>query len=63
MQKYLLQKRSSSVDIFILNNFSAKKVAAPRSKCAKEFPILKKWLWYSEKITAARKLTSQKIKL
>ena len=46
MQKYLLQKKSSSVDIFILNNFSAKKVvAAPRSKCAKEFPILKKWLF------------------
>ena len=44
MRKYLLQKSSSSVDLFILNIFSAKKVAFPRSNCPKELPVLKKWL-------------------
>ena len=44
VQKYLLRQRSSSIDIFILSNFSAKKVAVPKSNCTKELPILKKWL-------------------
>ena len=44
MRKYLLRKSNSSVDIFILNIFSTKKVAFPQSNCPKELPILKKWL-------------------
>ena len=44
VQTYLLRKSSSSVDIFILNNFSIKKVAAPKCNYPKEQPILKKWL-------------------
>ena len=44
VQNYLLRQRSSSVDIFILNSSSAKKVAVSKSNCPKELPILKKWL-------------------
>ena len=43
VQKYLLQKSSSSVYIFILNNSSTKKVAVPKSNCFKE-PAFKTWL-------------------
>ena len=63
---YLLEKSISSVDIFILNNSSARKVAVPKSNYPKELPILKWWLGrsfslssrkssYSGKITAAKK--------
>ena len=44
MQKYLLRKGSSSVDIFILNNSSAKMVVVLKSNQPEELPILKKWL-------------------
>ena len=44
VQKYLLRKSSSSVDIFILNNFFAKKEAVPKSNYPKELLILKWWL-------------------
>ena len=44
VQKYLLGKSSSSVDIFILNNSSAKMVAFPKINYPKELSILKKWL-------------------
>ena len=44
VQKYLLRKSSYSVDVFILNNSSAKKVAVPKSNCPKELPIFKWWL-------------------
>ena len=40
----MLRQRSSSVDIFILSNSSAKKVAVPKSNCPKELSMLKKWL-------------------
>ena len=42
VQKYLLGKSSSSVDIFVLNNSPAKKVAVPKSNCPKELSVLKK---------------------
>ena len=35
---------STSVDIFILNISSTKKVVIPKSNCPRELPILKKWL-------------------
>ena len=38
-QKYQLRKSSCSVDIFILNNSFAKKVAATKSSYPKELPI------------------------
>ena len=41
VQKYLPQKSSTSVDLFILNNSSTKNVGVPKSNCP---PILKKWL-------------------
>ena len=44
VQKYLLWKSSSSVDLFILNNSFAKKVAVTKSNYPKEIPILKWWL-------------------
>ena len=44
VQKYLLRKSNSSVDIFILNNSSTKKVAVPKSNYPKELPIRKWWL-------------------
>ena len=44
VQKYLLGKSSSSVDVFILNNSSAKMVAFPKINYPKELSILKKWL-------------------
>ena len=44
VQKYLPQKSSCSIDIFLLNNSSAKKITLPKSNCPKELPILKKWL-------------------
>ena len=65
VQKYLLGKSSSSVDIFILNNSPAKNVAVPKSNCPEELAILKKSLLarrfalkssYSEKITASKKV-------
>ena len=37
------KKNSSSVDIFILNNSSDKKVVFPKSNYPKEPPIVKKW--------------------
>ena len=37
-------QRSSSVDIFILSNYSTKIVAVPKNNCPKELPILTKWL-------------------
>ena len=43
VQKYLLWKSSSFLDIFILNS-SYEKKPAPKSNCRKELPILKKWL-------------------
>ena len=45
VQKYLLWKSSSFLDIFILNS-SSEKIAVPKSNCCKEPPILKKWLLY-----------------
>ena len=36
LKKYLLRKSSSSVDIFILYNFFAKKVVVPKSNYPKE---------------------------
>ena len=42
VQKYLLGESRSAVDIFILNNSSAKKVAVPKSNCPEEISILKK---------------------
>ena len=42
VQKYLLGKSSSLVDIFILKNSSAKKVAVPKSNCPEELSVLKK---------------------
>ena len=42
VQKYLLWKSSSFLDIFILNSSSEK--AVPKSNSHKEIPILKKWL-------------------
>ena len=39
-----VDQRSSSVDIFILINYSTKKVAVPKNNCPKELPILTKWL-------------------
>ena len=44
VQKYPLRKSNFSVDIFILNNFSIKKVAVRKSNCPEELSILKKWL-------------------
>ena len=44
VQKYLLWKCSSSVDVLILNNSLVKKVTVPKSNCPKNRPILKKWL-------------------
>ena len=44
VQKHLLGKSSSSVDLFILNNSHAKEVAVPKSNCPEELSILKKWL-------------------
>ena len=38
-------QRSSSVDIFILSNYSTKKVAVPEIDYPKELPILTKWLF------------------
>ena len=64
VQKYLVRKKSSSVDISILSNSSAKKVVFPKSNYPKEHPIVKKWPLRkvslrksrnSEKITATRK--------
>ena len=43
MQKYPFQKMSTSVEIFILSNSSAKKVAVPKRICPKELPLHKKW--------------------
>ena len=69
VQKYLLRKRITSADIFILNNLSGRKVALPKSNCPKKYPILKKWLLgrsfalksrHSEKITATRKIQFRK---
>ena len=37
-------KRSSSVDIFILSNYFTKKVAVQKSNCHKKLLILTKWL-------------------
>ena len=45
VQKYLRRKSSSSVDIFILNNSSAKKVADLKSNYPEELSILSKWLF------------------
>ena len=45
VQKYLLRKSSPSIDIFILNNTSAKKLAVTKSNCPKELSIHKKWLF------------------
>ena len=42
MEKCLLQKKSSSVDIFILNKSSAKKVVVPKTDCPTELAFLKK---------------------
>ena len=42
MEKYLPQKSSSSVDIFILSNSSAKKIVVPKSDCPKVLVFLKK---------------------
>ena len=44
LQKYLLWKSSFSVDIFILNNSSSKRVAVSEWNFSKERPIPKKWL-------------------
>ena len=44
MMLCLLWQSSSSVDIFIRNNFSAKKLAVPKSKWPKELLIFEKWL-------------------
>ena len=55
VQKYLLRQSSSSVDIFILSNSSAKKVAVPKSSNPKELPILNKWNYVFWKINAAWK--------
>ena len=64
LKKYLLRKSTSSADIFILNNFFAKKVAVPKSNypkeqflfssggCLVEVSLLKSSC--SEKITAAK---------
>ena len=41
-QKYLVQKCTSSENVFILNSFSTKKFGGPKSACPKELPILKK---------------------
>ena len=41
LSNYLLWKSSSSVDIFILNNYFTKKVALLKSNCPKELPILR----------------------
>ena len=41
VQRYLFQKSNASVDIFILNNSYAKKVAVPKSNFPKELPLLK----------------------
>ena len=66
MQKYLFLKSSSSVNIFIQNNSSAKKLAVPPKKhlfSRSGYPI-EVWRWkssYSKKITAAKKLLSQKV--
>ena len=43
VQKYLLWKGSSFLDIFILNS-SSKKIAVPESNCGKELAVLKKSL-------------------
>ena len=40
VQKYLVQKSSSSVDISILNNSSTKKVGVSKCNCSEELPIL-----------------------
>ena len=53
MRKYLLRKRSFAVDICILNNFSAKKVAVPKSNCCVNEVTLNK----------CEKVASPKIKL
>ena len=45
VQKNLRRKNSSSVDIFILNNSSAKKVADLKSNYPEELSILSKWLF------------------
>ena len=45
VQKYLRRKNSSSVDIFILNNSSAKKVTDLKSNYPEELSILSKWLF------------------
>ena len=37
-------QRKSSVDAFILSNYSTKKVAVAKSNYTKEHPILTKWL-------------------
>ena len=38
------EKRSFSVDIFIRNNFSAKRLAVPGSNWSKQLVIFEKWL-------------------
>ena len=38
-------QRRSSLDIFILSNYSTKKIAIPKSNCPKELLILTKWLF------------------
>ena len=43
-KQHLLWKSSFSVDIFILNNSSSKRVAVSKWNFSKERPILKKWL-------------------
>ena len=55
VQKYLLWKSSSFLDIFILSSSSEKK-AIPKSNC-KEPPILNKWLFY--RIFAPKKKLKQ----
>ena len=59
VQKYLLRKSSSSVDIFFLNNSFAKNVTVPKSNYPKELSILKWWLlgekFHSEKVAILKK--------
>ena len=56
----MLQKSDSAVDIFILNNFSSKKEAVPKSNCPKELSVLNNWLLGCSEKVASEKITATK---
>ena len=56
----MLQKSDSAVDIFILNNFSSKKEAVPKSNCPKELSVFNNWLLGCSEKVASEKITATK---